>query len=668
MVHNTKDLGDMDYSFYHLTQDPFSSAPAPEFLFLSPSHKAALQTLMDGIEERRGFVAIVGEAGLGKTTLLRAYLASIDQQRVKTISISDSRLSLRDMLAMLCQAFGLESAIDDLAVMTNRLRRLLIEANAQGQKVVLILDDAHTLPVQTLWNLRMLSDLMETEAGQLVQIVLVGRTAFAQQCTRPELRQLKQRLSMCSTLSPLTPQESRAYIQHCLAQVALQADPVFTHRALTQIVKHAQGVPRVLNALCAEVLMAGVISQRKPIPAKIVQGVIADGGEGRASPRFQWGWAGFAGLLVLVGLGGTSAYKTLVLPAITSLQFRYAHLEETEPLSASVTVQEQDSPAPLRSAVAPPRVDAPSTVPELGDFPTWKTYREAGEQAYQQHRYAEAEGAFVTALQVAEGRGARDPRLATHLNHLVAAYRAQGQNAQAEQLLLHTLAIREKALGPEDPFIAMDFNTLAGLYHAQGRYAEAEALYQRALTIDQKHLGPEHPNVAIDLNHLAGLYYKQSRYAEAESVYQQALAIDQKFLGPEHPNVAIRLNNLALLYKTQDRYAEAEPLYQRVLSIQEQTLGPAHPSLATSLSNLAALYAAQDRYAEAEPLYQRVLSIQEQTLGPAHPSLATSLSNLAALYAAQHRYAEADPLVPAGPEHSGADPRAGASEPGHQPQ
>ena len=634
----------MHLSFYHLTQNPFLSAPAPEFLFLSPSHKAALQTLMDGIEERRGFVAIVGEAGLGKTTLLRAYLGSIDQQRVKTISLSGTRLSLRDMLAMLCQAFGLESAIDDLAVMTDRLRRLLIEANTQSQKAVLIIDNAHNLPVQTLWNLRMLSDLMETDAGQLVQIVLMGRTEFEQQCNLPELRQLKQRLIMRSTLSPLTQQESMAYIQHRLAKVALQEDPVFTQRALTQIVKHAKGVPRVLNALCAEVLMAGVVSQRKPISAKIAQGVIADFEGKRASPRLRWGFAGSAGLLLLVGLLGTSAYETLVLPTITNLQFKYAHIDETETLSAPGAVQEKDSPAPLRSTVTQPLADASSQVKELEDLPAWKRYRDEGEKAYRQDRYAEAERSFVTALQVADELGARDPRLATNLNRLVTAYRDQGQNAQAEQLLQRTLAIREKALGPEDSFIAMDLSTLAGLYHAQGRYTKAEAFYRRALAIDQRRLGPEHPHVAIDLNNLAGLYYKQSRYARAASLYQEALAIDQKHLGPEHPHVAISLNNIALLYEAQGRYAEAEPLYKRALIIKEKTLGLEHPSLATSLSNLAALYEAQRRYAEAEPLYLRALTIKEKTLGLEHPSLATSLSNLAVLYRVQDRYAEAESL------------------------
>ena len=189
----------------------------------------------------------------------------------------------------------------------------------------------------------------------------------------------------------------------------------------------------------------------------------------------------------------------------------------------------------------------------------WETYNEAGSNAYEQGQYADAEKAWIAALEEAEKFGPRDPRLATSLNNL------------------------------------------AILYDAQGKYAETEPLYKRALAIAEKTLGPDHLQVAIFLNNLADLYRLQGRYAESEPLSKRALAIE-KVLGPDHPQAATTLNNLALLYQDQGQYEEAELLYKRSLAIREKALGPHHPEVATSLNNLAALYDAQGRYEEAEPL------------------------------------------------------------------
>ena len=286
--------------------------------------------------------------------------------------------------------------------------------------------------------------------------------------------------------------------------------------------------------------------------------------------------------------------------------------------------------------LVPPDASAQST--------PWETSTDAGQEAYEQAHYGEAEKAWLLALKEAENFGPEDPLLATSLNNLASLYYAQGKYAEAEPLYQRSLAIREKALGPEHPDVAQSLNNLAELYRTQGKYAEAEPLYQRALAILEKALGPEHPNVATALNNLALLYYAQGKYADAEPLYKRSLAIREKALGPEHPNVATALNNLASLYRAQGKYAEAEPLYQRSLAIREKALGPEHPNVATALNNLASLYRAQGKYAEAEPLYQRSLAIREKALGPEHPDVATSLNSLALLYYAQGKYADAEPL------------------------
>ncbi len=187
----------------------------------------------------------------------------------------------------------------------------------------------------------------------------------------------------------------------------------------------------------------------------------------------------------------------------------------------------------------------------------WETQLAAGDKAYQQGNYPEAEKRLVAALEEAEGLGPQDPRLATTLNYLGLVYDAQGKYAEAEPLYKRSLAILENALGPEHPDVAKSLNNLAELYRAQGHYAEAEPLYQRSLAIWEKALGPKHPDVAKSLNNLALLYEALGRYTEAEPLYQRSLAITEKALGPEHPDVATSLNNLAELYRAQGHYGLA---------------------------------------------------------------------------------------------------------------
>ena len=276
---------------------------------------------------------------------------------------------------------------------------------------------------------------------------------------------------------------------------------------------------------------------------------------------------------------------------------------------------------------------------------SWEMANAAGQEAYEQAHYAEAEEYLSAALKEAENFGPEDPRLATSLNNLAALYNLQGKYTEAEPLSKRSLAIREKALGPDHPDVATSLNNLAALYRAQGRYAEAEPLYQRALAIREKVLGgrtiPRPPPASTTWRCSTTT---KAAYAEAEPLSKRSLAIREKALGPDHPHVATSLNNLAVLYRNQGRYKEAEPPHQRALMIQEKALGPEHPDVAASLNNLAALYNLQGKYTEAEPPHQRALMIQEKALGPDHPDVAQSLNNLGLLYYTQGKYTEAEPL------------------------
>jgi len=265
----------MYLDFYLLKKAPFHITPDPEFLFLSPSHKAALGALVYGIEERQGFVALLGEVGLGKTTILRSYLERVDQSQLKPIYLLHANLSFRDLLHTLCQEFGLEETTEHVAETVNHLHQVLIEEYKQGRNVALLVDEAQHMPIETLEHLRMLSNL-ETSTQKLLQIILVGQPEFEAKLNAHALRQLKQRLVIRATIAPLTAAESRDYILYRLAKVSTVDEPIFTRGALQAIIHQAQGTPRVLNILCTNALIQGFGYGQRRITAKIAKEVIAE--------------------------------------------------------------------------------------------------------------------------------------------------------------------------------------------------------------------------------------------------------------------------------------------------------------------------------------------------------------------------------------------------------
>lgn len=204
------------------------------------------------------------------------------------------------------------------------------------------------------------------------------------------------------------------------------------------------------------------------------------------------------------------------------------------------------------------------------DESNWTRHTKEGLVAFQLRDYGKAEESFQAALKEAEKFGKNDSRLATTLNHLALARKAQGKYAEAEPLLERALEIRERTLGPEHPGVGTILNNLAEVYRSQGNYGEAEPLYRRAIEIDEKAQGPEHPSVAVDLNNLAVLYRGMGRYAEAESLYRRALTIWEKALGPNHTEVAGALENYARLLRLMGRGDEAEKFETRARAIRSK--------------------------------------------------------------------------------------------------
>ena len=305
----------MYQNFYHLKKEPFHITPDPDFLFLSPSHKQALGSIIYGVKNRKGFVVITGEVGVGKTTILRSYLIKVDKPKVRIIYIFNANLSFKSLLNTIYKELGIRAKTDDTVEMLNDLYLILMEEYRLGNTVLLIIDEAQNMPMKTLENLRMLSNL-ETSKDKLLQIVLIGQYELEKILDRYELRQLRQRIAIRSTIIPFTKEESLAYIKHRLAKVAVNQSKVFTRGALKRIVKGAKGIPRNLNILCDNALITGFGYKIKPVNSKVVKEVIADfNGKGKPS-LLKWIIPLIALLIFMVGLFLIYPYKGLILSKV----------------------------------------------------------------------------------------------------------------------------------------------------------------------------------------------------------------------------------------------------------------------------------------------------------------------------------------------------------------
>ena len=253
---------------------PFSVSPDPRFFYSNPVYREALVTLRYGIEARKGFVIITGEAGTGKTTLLRMLMHNLDSA-IHTAFVFNPRLSFTAMLRFILSDLGVASSAKDRLKLMEQLNDHLIEQLKQGQTVALLVDEAQALSDEILEELRLLSNL-ETDREKLIQIVLMGQPELERKLNEPELRQLKQRVTLRCRLLPLSQHEVGLYIASRLKTAGYEGRELFAREAVEKITRYSSGIPRLINVVCDNALVIAYAASKKHVSKEMIEEVARD--------------------------------------------------------------------------------------------------------------------------------------------------------------------------------------------------------------------------------------------------------------------------------------------------------------------------------------------------------------------------------------------------------
>jgi len=258
-------------AFHGLQQQPFDVTPDPAYLYYSPSHNEALASLKQGIEHFRGFMMLIAEPGMGKTTLLNKLMEELtDSARV--VFLFQTQCSSRELLCFILNELEVDHTGMDVVAMHRALNQALLEEMLRGRRFVLVVDEAQNLQEPVLETIRLLSDF-ETTHSKLIQIVLAGQPQLAETLMRDSLVQLRQRIAVLANLKALTANETAAYIEHRLRTAGWIDKVLFSSDALDQIAESSGGVPRRINNLCFNALLEAFHRGLEFIDADIVKEV-----------------------------------------------------------------------------------------------------------------------------------------------------------------------------------------------------------------------------------------------------------------------------------------------------------------------------------------------------------------------------------------------------------
>ncbi len=262
-------------SFYGLRERPFDLTPNPKYLVMTESHREVLLNLEYGIASRKGITLLIGEAGSGKTTMIRTAIERLPG-KVHVVNLHNPTLSRSEFNEMLATHFGLSrEASNSKAVMLTELEQLLRARNEAGERTVLIVDEAQSLPLELLEEIRLLANI-ETNEEKLLSVIIAGQPELAQRLNERTLRQLKQRVALRCELRPLTSQETAAYVVGRIRAADGVAADVFTRQAVQLMHERAGGIPRTISVIADNALLGGYAAGQRPVGMEIVAEICRD--------------------------------------------------------------------------------------------------------------------------------------------------------------------------------------------------------------------------------------------------------------------------------------------------------------------------------------------------------------------------------------------------------
>jgi general secretion pathway protein A len=260
--------------YFGFNTPPFNISPDPRFFYDNPGCREAFAGLRYGIEGRKGFSVITGEAGTGKTTLVKVFIERAEAE-IHTALIINPKLTPTELLEFVLNDLGIVPSTRERGALTLRLNGYLLDQLRNRHIVTLLVDEAQQLSDELFEELRLLSNL-ETNEDKLLQIVLLGQPELEERLDRPELRQLKQRVTLHCRLAPLDDQEVNLYIQARLKTAGFEGEPLFDPKAVEKIGHYAKGIPRLINVICDNALLTCYALSQKKVSTEMIEEAACD--------------------------------------------------------------------------------------------------------------------------------------------------------------------------------------------------------------------------------------------------------------------------------------------------------------------------------------------------------------------------------------------------------
>jgi len=262
-------------AFFGFSETPFSLSPDPAFFYRSEQHEEALANLVYGVQARKGFIVLTGEVGTGKTTMLECLRDYLESQYIEFAFLFNSRINADQFFEMIAYDLNLPCTRTSKTEVLFALNQLLVEQAQQGRTTVLIVDESHNLDWEVLEEIRLLGNL-ENRNGKLLQIILAGQPELDRKLDAPNLRQLKQRVVLRCNLTPFTLRDAVEYMESRLERAGMSNQTVFSEELMAEIHARTQGIPRVINAICDNLLLTAFAVEQKQCTTHMLDEVCRD--------------------------------------------------------------------------------------------------------------------------------------------------------------------------------------------------------------------------------------------------------------------------------------------------------------------------------------------------------------------------------------------------------